>query len=158
MSASLFRGLPLYRTLFTCNCIFEMWIFLCVYWYMNKLTLTDWLTLLSWLQENVYCCGGLFVFWKLHFTVQSNFKIKISSNALTKLRSENLWKLWTAIIRLMRLQVIICHKKELLSSISSIKLVLIRNKCYQRKLVCTGTINKWCKILTIKTLTEVNRT
>ena len=27
----------------------------------------------------------------------------------------------------MRLQVIICHKKELLSSLSSIKLVLIRN-------------------------------
>ena len=34
----------------------------------------------------------------------------------------------------MRLQVIICHKKELLSSLSSIKLVLIRNKCYQCKL------------------------
>ena len=55
------------------------------------------------------------MFWKLHFTVQSDFKIKISSNALTKLRSRNLWKLRTAIInRPMRLQFIICHKKELL--------------------------------------------
>ena len=26
---------------------------------------------------------------------------------------------------------------------------------YQCKLVCTGTMNEWCKILTIKTLTEV---
>ena len=34
----------------------------------------------------------------------------------------------------MRLQLIICHKKELLPSRSSIKLVLIRNKSYQ----CTG--------------------
>ena len=84
------------------------------------------------------------------------FKIKISSNALTKLQSENLWKLRTVIInRPMRLQLIICHKKELLSSV---KLVLIRNKCYQCKLVCTSTMNECCKILTIKTLTEVNRT
>ena len=75
-----------------------------------------------------------------------------------KLRLENLWKLRTAIInRPMRLQLIICHKKELLSSFSSIKLVLIRNKCYQRQLVCTIMINEWCKILAIKTLTEVNR-
>ena len=29
--------------------------------------------------------------------------------------------------------------------------MLIRNKCYQSKLVCTGMINEWCKILTIKT-------
>ena len=77
------------------------------------------------------------MFWKLHLTVQSNFKIKISSNALTQLRSKNLWKLRTAIINgPMRLQLIICHKKELRSSLSSIKLVLIRNKCYQCKLVC----------------------
>ena len=34
----------------------------------------------------------------------------------------------------------------------------IRNKCYQCKLVCTGPMKEWCKILTIKTLTEVNRT
>ena len=34
-----------------------------------------------------------FVYWKLHFTIQSNFKIKIRSNALKKLRSKNLWKL-----------------------------------------------------------------
>ena len=60
--------------------------------------------------------------------------------------------------RPMRLQVIICLKKELRSSLSSIKLVLIRNKCYQCKLVCTGPMNEWCKILTTKTLTEVNRT
>ena len=33
----------------------------------------------------------------------------------------------------MRLQLIICHKKELLSSLSSTKLVLIRNKCYQQR-------------------------
>ena len=51
----------------------------------------------------------------------------------------------------MKLQLIICHKKELLSSLSSIKLVLISSKCYQCKLVCTDTINEWCKILTIKT-------
>ena len=76
-----------------------------------------------------------------------------------KLRLENLWKLRTAIIdRPMRLQLIICHKKELLSSLSSITLVLIRNKCYQSQLVCIIMINEWCKILTIKTLTEVNRT
>ena len=70
------------------------------------------------------------MFWKLYFTVKSNFKIKISSNALTKLRSENLWKLRTAIInRRMSLQLIICLKNELFSSLSSVKLVLIRNKC-----------------------------
>ena len=95
------------------------------------------------------------MFWKLHFTVESNFKIKISSTAPTKLRSENVWKLRTAIInRSMRLQHIICHKKELFSSLSSVKLVLIRNKCYQCKLVCTGSMNEWCKILTIKTLAQ----
>ena len=76
------------------------------------------------------------MFWKLEFTVQSNFKIKISSNVLTKLQMENLWKLRTAIInRPMTLQLIIRHKKELLSSLSS-------NKCYQCKLVYTGTINE----------------
>ena len=77
----------------------------------------------------------------------------MGSNALTKLQSENLWKLQTAIInRPMRLQLIICQKKELLSSIfSSIKLVIIRNKCYQSKLVCTGTMSKWCKKLAMKT-------
>ena len=47
----------------------------------------------------------------------------------------------------MRLQLIICHKKELVSSLCFIKLELIRN--------CTGTMNKWCKILTIKTLTKL---
>ena len=57
----------------------------------------------------------------------------------------------------MKLQLIICHKKELLTLLSSIKLVLIRNECYQCKLVRIGTINEWCEILTIKT-TEVNRT
>ena len=68
------------------------------------------------------------MFWKLYFTVLSNFKTKIGSNGLTKLRSENLWKLRTAIInKLMRLQVIICYKKELLSSLFSIKLVLMCN-------------------------------
>ena len=76
-----------------------------------------------------------------------------------KLQLENLWKLRTAIInRSMRLQLIIYRKKELLSSFSSIKLVLIRNKCYQCKLVYTIMMNEWCEILTIKTLTEVNIT
>ena len=99
------------------------------------------------------------MFCKLHFEVQSNFKLEISSNALTKLRSENLWKLRTAMInRRLRLQLIICHKKVLRSSLSSVKLLLIGNKCYQSKLVCIGTMNEWCKILTIKTLTEVKRT
>ena len=42
-----------------------------------------------------------------------NFKIKIGSNALTKLQSKNLWKSPTAIInRPMRLQLIICHTKS----------------------------------------------
>ena len=101
----------------------------------------------------VFLCFGSCI---LKFNIiQDKNKFKCT----TKLRSENLWKLRTAIInRPLRLQLIICHKKELLSSLSSIKLVLIRNKCYQCKLVCTGTMNEWCKILTIKTLTEVNRT
>ena len=100
------------------------------------------------------------MFWKLHFIVSPNFKIKISSNAQTKLRSENLWKSRTAIIinRPMRLQLNVSHKKDLLSWFSSIKLGLIPNKCFQCKLVCTGTINKWCKVSTIKTLTKVTRT
>ena len=39
-------------------------------------------------------------------------------NFCSSTRSENLWKLWSAIInRPMRLQLIICHKKELLSSV-----------------------------------------
>ena len=61
------------------------------------------------------------MFWKLHFAVLSNFKIKISSNAPTKLRSENVWKLRTAIIinRPVRLQIIICHKKRASLSLSS---------------------------------------
>ena len=77
------------------------------------------------------------MFWKLHFTVCFNFKIKIGSNALTKLRSENLWKLQRAIInRPMRLQLDICHKKELLSLIFfSPTLVLIRKKFSRCKLV-----------------------
>ena len=59
----------------------------------------------------------------------------------------------------MRLQLIICLKKRTpFFAFSSIKLVLIRNKRYQCKLVCTGPMNECCKILTIKTLTEVNRT
>ena len=58
------------------------------------------------------------MFWKLHFTVLHNFKIKIGSNALAKLRSENLWKLRTAIInRPMRQQLIICLLKEILTSL-----------------------------------------
>ena len=40
----------------------------------------------------------------------------------------------------------------------SIKLVLLRNKCYQYKLVCTRMMNEWGKILPLKTLTKVNRT
>ena len=37
----------------------------------------------------------------------------MNSNALTKLRSENLWKLLTAIVnRPLRLQLIICHTKR----------------------------------------------
>ena len=44
----------------------------------------------------------------------------------------------------MRLQLIIGHKKELFSSLSSIKFVLMRYKCYHCKLVCTGTMNEWC--------------
>ena len=96
----------------------------------------------------VFLCFG-------SYSLQSNliFKIKISSNALTKLRFENLWKLRTE-FDVMRLQLIFCHKKELFASI---KLVLARNNCYRCKLVCTGTMNEWCKILTIKTLTQVNR-
>ena len=74
---------------------------------------------------------------KLHFAVYSNFKIEIGSNALTNLRSENLWKLRRAIInRPMRLQLIICHKKRTsFFDFFSPTLVLIRNKCYRCKLV-----------------------
>ena len=76
-------------------------------------------------------------------------------NAPTKLQLENPWKLQTAIINidLMRTHVIICSKKELLFSLSSTKLVLMRNKCYQCKLVCTGTMNECSKKLTMKILT-----
>ena len=75
------------------------------------------------------------------------FQDKNTFKCTTKLRSENLWKLRTAIIdRPMRLQLIVCLKKELLSSLSSVKLVLIRNKCYQCKLVCIGLMNEWYKI------------
>ena len=98
------------------------------------------------LYGKIYCYGGLFMFWKLHFTVQYNFKIKISSNVLTKLRSENFWKLRTTIIKIpMGLQLIICHKKELLSSLFCKTRAKIRNKCYQCKLVWTGTMNEYCK-------------
>ena len=56
--------------------------------------------------------------------VQTNFKTKISLNALTKLRLENLSKLQKAVInRPMKLQLVIRHEKELFS----IKLKLIRN-------------------------------
>ena len=44
--------------------------------------------------------------------------------------------------RSMRLQLIICHKKELLSSLFLIKLVLVHSKCYQCLLVYTRTINE----------------
>ena len=59
----------------------------------------------------VFLCFG-------SYSLPSNvvFKIKIGSNALMKLRSENLWKLQTE-FDLMRLQLIICHKKELLFSL-----------------------------------------
>ena len=40
----------------------------------------------------------------------------MNSDALTKLRLENLWKLRTA--KINRLQLIICHKKEFLSSLN----------------------------------------
>ena len=36
--------------------------------------------------------------------------------------------------------------------------MLIRNKCYQCKLIRAGTMNKWCKILTIKTRCGVEDT
>ena len=71
----------------------------------------------------IFLCFGSYI-------LQSNLtsRQKISSNTLTKLRSENLWKSRIAIIkRPKRLQVIICHKKELLSLLSSIKLVLMYN-------------------------------
>ena len=56
----------------------------------------------------VFLCFGSYI-------LQSNIILKISANQLTKLRSENLWKLRTAMInRPMRLRLIICHKKELL--------------------------------------------
>ena len=50
------------------------------------------------------------------------------------------------------------QKSATFFAFSSIKLVLVRNKCYQRKLICNGTMNEWCKLLTTKPLTEVNRT
>ena len=50
------------------------------------------------------------------------------------------------------------HNEAAIEKFWEIKLVLIRSKCYQCKLVCTDAMNEWCKILTIKPLTEVNRT
>ena len=49
-------------------------------------------------------------------------------------------------------------QKKLLSPLSSVKLMLMRKKCYQCKLFCSGTMNEWCQKLTIKILTEVYRT
>ena len=88
------------------------------------------------------------MFWKLHCTVQSNFEIKIGSNALTMLRSENLWKLRTAmkIKRSMKLQVIICRKRAPFFAFS-VKHLLTRKKCYQCKLVCAVAITESCKKL-----------
>ena len=95
------------------------------------------------------------MFWKLHFTVYSNFKIEKGSNALTKLRSENFWKLRRAIINTpMRLQLNICHKKELLSLI-----FFFSNTCANTQQVlpvqtgCTGRMNEWCEKLAMKALT-----
>ena len=59
----------------------------------------------------VFLCFGSYI-------LQSNLasRQKISLNALTKLRTESLWKLRSAIIiRSMGLQLIVCHKKEFLS-------------------------------------------
>ena len=109
------------------------------------------------LSEDLFCSSPNFwekmgpilcedLFFALHLILGARHQ---SSYPLEKFLSEALP---------IRLQLIICHKKELLSSHSSIKLVVIRNKCYQCKLVCISTMNNWCKILTIKTLTEVNRT
>ena len=56
----------------------------------------------------VFLCFGSYI-------LQPNiiFKIKIGLYVLTKLRSENLWKLRTAIIkRPIKLPLIICHKKS----------------------------------------------
>ena len=50
------------------------------------------------------------------------------------------------------------HNEAAIEKSLKVKLVLIRNKCYQCKLVGTDATNEWCTILTIKTLTEVNRT
>ena len=104
---------------------------------------------------------------RLSLALASNFFVSLALASslvsstpplLTKLRSENVWKLRTAIInRPLRLQLIISHKKRA-PFFTSIKPVLMCNKCYPCKLVCAGTMNEWCKILTIKTLTEVNRT
>ena len=41
---------------------------------------------------------------------------------------------------------------------SLIKLIQICNKCYQCKLFFTSTMNEWCKILPMKTITEVDKT
>ena len=59
----------------------------------------------------VFLCFGSYI-------LQSNFEMKMDSYALTKVQSENLFKLRTAQInRPMTLQLVICHKKELLSSL-----------------------------------------
>ena len=55
-------------------------------------------------------------------------------------------------------RLLFATKKNSFLRFFSLKPVLIRNKRYQCKLVCTGPMNEWCKILTIKTLTELNRT
>ena len=68
-------------------------------------------------RKKIFIAMVVFLFFG-SYSLPSNlvFKIKIGPNALTKLRSEYLWKLRTE-FDLMRMQLIICHKKELLSSL-----------------------------------------
>ena len=69
----------------------------------------------------------------LQFQDKNKFKCTIEAAIRKSLEIAN-----SDINRPMRQQFIICHKNELLSLLSSIKLVLIRNKCYQCKLICTA--------------------
>ena len=74
------------------------------------------------------------MFWKLDFTVQSNFKIKNRfkcTNEAAIGKSLEIAKIYKAAGYYL-------PQKRAPFFAFSVKLVLIRNKCYQCKLVCFG--------------------
>ena len=88
------------------------------------------------------------MFWKLRFTVQSNFKnrFKYTNEAAIgkslEIANSNNYKTYEAAGYYL-------PQKRAPFFAFSIKLVLICNKFYQCKLVCTGAMNECCKKLTM---------